>query len=48
MEIEIGIFGAPQRILSNNGFEFQNDEMRMLEDWSQIKMLGTAAVSLEQ
>ena len=32
----------PKRILSDNGLEFQNGEMRKLTDWFQIDMLSTA------
>ena len=41
----LGIFGAPQRVLSNNGLEFQNNEMKKLAERFQIEMLSTAAES---
>ena len=41
----IGVFGAPAQILSDNGLEFQNEEMRRVADRFQIKMLFTAAES---
>ena len=39
------IFGAPSKMLSDNGLEFQNEKMRkMTERWN-IKLLATAAES---
>ena len=41
----ITIFGAPQKILSDNGGEFSNNDMRELSDIFCIKLLSTAAES---
>ena len=40
----VGIFGAP-RVFSDNGLEFQNEEMRRLADRLQIALFGTASES---
>ena len=39
----IGIFGAPKKILSDNGLEFQNEEVRRMKERFGIEMLSTAA-----
>ena len=39
------IFGAPSKILSDNGGEFQNEKMRMMAEKWNIKLLATAAES---
>ena len=44
----VRIFGAPGRLVSDKGFEFQNEEMRMVANRFQIELLGTATESLEQ
>ena len=41
----ISIFGAPQKILSDNGGEFSNAEMRELSDIFFVKLFTTAAES---
>lgn len=41
----ITIFGAPRQFLSDNGGEFNNDEMRTLADSFGIKLVCTAAES---
>ena len=41
----IGMFGAPGRILSDNGLEFNNDEMRALGEAFNIKVMTTSAES---
>lgn len=41
----ISIFGAPSKILSDNGGEFSNNEIRELSDIFAIKLLTTAAES---
>jgi hypothetical protein len=45
MEKWIGIFGAPQYILSDNGGEFQNEKMRIMLEKFNIKMKSTPAES---
>ena len=45
MEKWIGIFGAPQFILSDNGGEFQNEKMRIMLEKFNIRMKSTAAES---
>ena len=39
----ISLFGPPSKILSDNGGEFQNPEMRQLGETFNIKLLSTAA-----
>ena len=39
------IFGAPAKILSDNGGEFQNEKVRMMAEKWNIKLLATAAES---
>ena len=41
----ISLFGAPRQILSDNGGEFNNDEMRAIADAFAIKLVCTAAES---
>lgn len=41
----IGVFGAPGRILSDNGLEFNNDDMRALGEAFNIKIMTTSAES---
>ena len=41
----IAIFGAPKKILTDNGGEFNNNEMRALGESFNIKVLSTAAES---
>lgn len=41
----ICFFGAPTQLLTDNGGEFSNDEMRSLSDRFDIKLLNTAAES---
>src|ERR1700755_1664326 len=45
LERWISIFGAPERIISDNGLEFQNEEMKLLCERFNIKQLATAAES---
>ena len=48
MDRWFSIFGVPGKILSDNGGEFQNEEMRsMTEKWN-IKILTTSAESMVQ
>ena len=39
------IFGAPEKILSDNGCEFNNEEMRALGEAFNVKIMATAAES---
>ena len=41
----ISIFGAPKKILSDNGLEFNNNDMRELGDMFNVKIMATAAES---
>ena len=41
----ISMFGAPQKLLTDNGGEFNNDEMRQVGDSFNIKIMTTAAES---
>ena len=41
----VTIFGAPKRILSDNGCEFNNSEMRQLGEAFNVKVMTTAAES---
>jgi hypothetical protein len=41
----ISIFGPPDKLLSDNGLEFQNDEMKILGERFNIGLLSTAAWS---
>src|SRR6201990_1293693 len=45
MERWISIFGAPERILSENGLEFQNEELKLMCERFSIRQLVTAAES---
>ena len=39
----ISVFGTPKKILTDNGREFQNEEMRNLTDAWNIEMMTIAA-----
>jgi hypothetical protein len=41
----LSVFGAPDSVLSDNGLEFQNPEVRMLYERFNIRMLTTAVYS---
>lgn len=41
----ITIFGAPRKIMSDNGLEFQNEEIRSMSDKLGIEMMATPAES---
>ena len=41
----ISLFGAPKKLLSDNGLEFNNNDMRELGDLFGVKILATAAES---
>ena len=41
----ISLFGAPGKLLSDNGLEFNNNDMRELGDMFGVKILATAAES---
>ena len=41
----ISLFGAPRKLLSDNGLEFNNSDMRELGDLFGVKILATAAES---
>ena len=43
LERWVGILGTPQRVLSDNSLEFQNNEKRKLADKFQIDMLSSSA-----
>ena len=41
----IRVFGAPRKILNNNGLELQNDKVRRMTERFGIEILSTAADS---
>src|SRR5215469_7839953 len=41
----IGVFGAPKKILTDNGLEFQNEEVKLLTEGFGIEILSTPAES---
>ena len=42
----ISVFGAPKKILSDNGDEFNNYDVRQLGDFLNVRVLTTSAESL--
>ena len=42
----ISVFGTPKKILTDNGREFQNENMRNLRDTWNMEMITTAAECL--